>query len=546
MRLNKDSMLVLNLLAIAVVLLSLQNLLHTPTNHDPNYEPREANEIKSPGIGVATDHPAATEVGMEVLRRGGNAVDAAIAISYSLGVVEPFASGIGGGGIMLVHPAEDVDPIIYDYREKAPDQKSKPESGIGVPGFVMGMDEIHEDFGSRSMERLLAPAIHQAENGLQVSSTLHSQLLDANHRIPPNEASLFYPDNRAIEEGKTLKQEELAKTMTAIREEGPDIFYEGEIASQLVRKVDGIEQKDLENYEVEKTEPIKGEFAGFDVYTPPPPAGGTMLIQSLQMAEQLHVDQLEDRPTNFIQMIGEINRETYEDRLETIGDPEFVDMPLDEISSQEYTENLASNISSVGSVNEEPLEDYEGDKDGNTTHFVVVDQDGMIVSVTNTLSSFFGSGIFTNGFFLNNQLDNFSSDSSSPNAYEPGKRPFSYISPTVLSKNGTPLIGIGSAGGRRITSTLTQVLSRHLLFEEPINEAIDENRSYRDLHEEKIYLEGRIPPPLQQQLEENGYSVDNSRSPFYFGSIQSLTIDYNEENVYGGTDPRRNGKWMSR
>ncbi|MFB4166281.1 gamma-glutamyltransferase [Alteribacillus sp. JSM 102045] len=546
---KKDSIFVLILLSIAAVLLSTQTTPNTPINPDPDYESQETIDInkdgKNPGIGVATDNPYATEVGMEVLKRGGNAVDAAIAISYSLSVLEPYASGIGGGGLMLVHPADGTKPVLYDYRETAPDNEDKPEAGIGVPGFVAGMDKAHNDFGTRSMKVLLEPSINQAKNGIRVSSMLHLRLNNANYRIPPTEASLFYPNNKAIEEGRKLKQEELAETITDISENGPDVFYKGKIGEELADKVDGIETEDLEDYEVEKTEPIKGEFAGFYVYTPPPPSGGTMLIQSLQMAEHLQVSNLKENPSEFIQANGEINREAYKDRLETIGDPKYVDMSVDELTSKEYAENLASDVS-LNALNDEKLVDTEPEKDGNTTHFVVVDQDGMMVSATNTLSNFFGSGFFTNGFFLNNQLENFSSSSNSPNSYEPGKRPFSYITPTVLAKNDIPLIGIGSAGGRRIVPTLSQVLTRHLLFKQPIHEAIDENRSHRDMHNKKIYLEGRITNKIKEELEDAGYTVDNTKAPLYFGSVQSLTVDYNKEKIYGGSDHRRNGKWMSR
>ncbi|QDI93125.1 gamma-glutamyltransferase [Salicibibacter halophilus] len=482
---------------------------------------------------------------MDVLKEGGNAVDAAVAISYSLGVLEPFASGIGGGGIMLVHSADDPEPVLYDYRETAPDKEQKPESGIGTPGFVMGMHEAHEDFGNQSLEYLLKPAIKQAENGVEVSNSLHSHLINASDHISRNDdASFFYPGGRAIEEGETLYQQELAEMMAIISEEGSETFYQGAIANQLAESVDGIEKEDLESYEVEKTEPIQGEFAGFDVYAPPPPAGGSMLIQTLQMTEELQIGQYKNLPADFAKGVGEINRESYQDRLETIGDPEFVDVS-EEITSKEYSRELASNVSRDAM---DEFEDHgdEAGEDGNTTHFVVVDQEGMMVSVTNTLNSFFGSGEFTNGFFLINQLDNFSQSSASPNAYEPNKRPFSYITPTVLAKNGTPIIGIGSAGGRRITSTLSQTLIRHLLFEQPIDEAIEENRFYRDKQDKKMYYEERISPEMEEELENDGYTVDNSRSPVYFGSVQSLTIDYESGNIYGGSDSRRNGEWKSR
>ncbi|MFB4165743.1 gamma-glutamyltransferase [Alteribacillus sp. JSM 102045] len=548
----KDSARVLILLSAAVVLLSVKSFLVTPSGYEtPSYLKENAtegieNERENVGIGVTTDNPESTKVGMDVLKRGGNAVDAAIAISYSLAVTEPSASGIGGGGLMLIHPPEgsSKEPVVYDYRETAPSEESMPDSKVGIPGFVKGMDEVHKDYGTESMENLMKPAISQAKNGVNVSNNLHLRLSDAGYKVQGDNIEKFFPNGKTIKEGAKLKQQELAETMTEISKKGPEAFYQGEIAENLEEKTE-ISKDDLREYEVNKTEPIKGNFKDFNVLAPPPPAGGVMLVQSLQVAEHLNLENKTENQADFIESAGEINDKTYANRYDNIGDPAFVDVPTNKLISEEYTKELAGDVSS-DELDEENVTKGEKDKDGNTTHFVVVDQNGMMVSVTNTISDYFGSGLYTNGFFLNNQLDNFTRSDDSPNEYEPGKRPYSYISPTILTKDEKPVIGIGMAGGRRITPVLTQVLSRHLLFDMPIQQAIDENRIHKNLDEKEIYLEERFPEKTKKELEERGYSLNERQTPEYFGSVQSLIVDYKEDKVYGGAEPRRNGEWSIR
>ncbi|WP_042420408.1 gamma-glutamyltransferase [Geomicrobium sp. JCM 19038] len=543
---RNQSLFVVCLLLIAVLLLFINSLDTDQERQATDYDALEVeSQKKSPGFGVATDNPEATAIGMDILNQGGNAIDAAIAVSYSLGVLEPQASGIGGGGVMLVHPAGE-SPVAYDYREVAPDQEEIPDSRIGVPGFVLGMDTVHEEYGSWSMNRLLDPAIQLAGDGVEVSYSLHSHLQNAYNYIEPEAAEQFYPNERAIDVGDTLKQEDLQETLKLIQEEGPSAFYSGKIGDNIALHTNSIDRHDLANYNVDVVEPVQATFADFEVYAAPPPAGGTMLLHSLQMAEELSIDRWSDQSPEFMKWTGAITRKAYQDRVQMIGDPRFVDIPLNEILEEEYAEDLANDISLKAEDEEFPTDLEGGEKDGNTTHFVIVDQDGTMVSATNTLSSFFGSGKYVDGFFLNNQLDNFSVSATSPNRYEPNKRPISYISPTILAKDDYPIIGIGSSGGRRITSTLTQVLVRHLMFEQPIEEAIEENRSYYDLHNPTIQIEGRLSTSVSESLEEDGYTIDNSRNAVHFGAVQSLIVDYNENTIKGGADPRRYGEWDSR
>ena len=513
---------------------------------DVLYEVDEAilQRAKNIGYGVATDNTFASQIGVDILDKGGNAVDAAIAISYALGVLEPHGSGIGGGGLMLVHHPNQ-DPIAYDYREIAP-FSTRTKQSVGVPGFVKGMEAVHNDFGTIPLKNLIEPAIFYAENGFRVSKDLHNRLSNATYRLNKSDAPHLFPNGNPIAIGKTLIQEELANTLKILANEGSEPFYSGKLAENISRNVTRINDADLENYTVIKSEPIVGQFAGFSVLTPPPPSGGMMLIQSLQMAENLKIEYMKDHIPDFVQTVGEINRIAYRERIGRVGDPQFVEVPTDYLLSTDFTNALSDELLVKGQIPDYEVYDDEVDLEETTTHFVVIDQNGMMVSTTNTLSNFFGSGLYVDGYFLNNQLDNFTNDPTSPNAFAPGKRPFSYITPTIFTKNDLPIIGIGSAGGRRITTTLTQVLVRHLKFGEPLDEAINKFRSFRHVQGNHISIERSLPYVTERDITNRGYQIDKSQTPTFYGSVQSLIVDYQGGQIYGVADSRREGKVITK
>ncbi|KZE37886.1 gamma-glutamyltransferase [Bhargavaea cecembensis] len=480
---------------------------------------------------------------MRIIEQGGNAVDAAIAVSFVLGVAEPYGSGIGGGGTMLIHPNNGEDPVVYDYRETAP-EGTLPSSDIGIPGFVKGMYKVHDDFGTKNMEQLMDPAIHFAANGVTVSETLHHALEESEHLPDLNH---YFPDGEPIEAGEVLVQKQLAETLEDIKENGPSAFYQGDIASAINDEEEDIKENDLESYEVEVKEPLQGEFGDYEVLAPPPPSGGIMLIQVLEMAESLQIEDTKDHPLDFSLMMGLINRISYSDRLENVGDPDYTDVPTDEMLSDDHINHLVSEVNGL-ELSEEYRHDLESDADiedhGDTTHFVVVDKNGMMVSVTNTLSSSFGSGEYVNGFFLNDQLKNFSNREDSPNRPEPGKRPFSYTTPTILTKNGSPAIGIGSAGGRKITSMVAQQLVKMIKFNEPIQESVNNPRAFLEFNEDILQVEPDYV--LLKNPEDLGIEVQNIGNTTYFGSVQGLVINDESGEIHGFSDNNRDGTWMSK
>ena len=520
----------------------------TPFNNS-NYKEIDDFESGKPleggaGIGVSSSNPYAVQVGMDILENGGNAVDAAIAISYALGVVEPHASGIGGGGGMLILPGDkDRAPTFFDYRETSPISGSHPTRGVGIPGFVKGMDVIHRKYGTKTMADLIDPSIKLAEKGFPVQQPLQGLLKRSDHyRLSVKNLPSFYPNGRTIKQDELLTQPELAETLKLIKEQGPDAFYNGKIAEDIARKVDGISLSDIRAYSAYEREPVYGEFLGYEVITAPPPFSGITLIQSLQMAEMLKVQELANDPINFMHVTREIFKRTYSKRIQYIGDPDFVGIPVKKLTAMDYSKQLAADISYEKQSDQYEIDDDDLNEESvSTTHLVVTDKEGTVVSATNTLGHFFGTGINVRGFFLNGSVNMFSDYSSSPNNFESGKRSRTFTAPTIL-RNDERTIGIGTPGGARIPVMLTEVLIRYLGFDESLETAIEAPRF--SFENNKITTETRYPAEVTDELNAKGYHVEMNNSTLYFGGIQTLVIDENEENIYGGADSRRGGTWQ--
>ncbi|WP_368503127.1 gamma-glutamyltransferase [Alkalihalophilus sp. As8PL] len=502
-------------------------------------------ETHKEGYGVSSSNPVAVEVGMRVLEQGGNAVDAAVAVSFALGVVEPYGSGIGGGGTMLVLPESGEEPVVYDYRETAPADGKK--NSTGVPGLVKGMRDVHHDYGLKSLYDLLEPSIEIAEDGFVVDTYLSERIHGARHRIDEDKASHFFPSGEAIKGGETLQQEELAETLKHLQEYGLNDFYEGELAEKVADNYSDVTKKDLEEYEVVKSAPAKGSFYGYEVYSAGPPTAGVTLIQMLQMAEKFQVDQIDRDSADYIHLLGEMAKQAYNNRLSNISDPAFNEVATETLTSADYSKKLAQNISTKElsasfDVNDTPADE---NNHNNTTHFVIMDEKGMVVSATNTLSNFFGSGNMIEGFFLNNQLANFSSNEKSPNAYEPNKSPRSFITPTIIrNEDENEVIGIGTPGGRRIPQVLTQVMVRAMFDDISLQEALDHPRFI--VEDDEIYIEENVPDALVSDLRNKGYLVKVHNSDMFYGGVQVLSKFGDDLEVTGAADKRRSGVWKAR
>src|SRR5690625_3811689 len=521
-------------------------MFESEESNDTDYGIEESEAIDtSEGYGVSASHPLAAKAGMDVLENGGNAADAAVAVSYVLGVVEPFGSGIGGGGEMLVYVQDDEQPTVFQYREVAPQSGAIPET-FAIPGFVKGMETVNQKVGSGSMdmEDLIAPAIKIAEEGFQADKHLVNRLKKGSHRMPVEEMPDFFPDGGVLEVNETLKQPDLAKSLRLIQEEGAAAFYSGAIAGQILEHEETLVKEDLSNYTDTVTEAAHGTFAGYDVYAAPPPLAGITLIQSLQMAEQLNIASIKDNQRDYMHLIGEITKRAYDDRIKHVGDPDFTETePNDYLTSTEYTKEMAETISLDELADEYEVNDSISDEEDhdNTTHFVIIDQDGTMVSATHTLGNFFGSGDYVGGFFMNNQMENFSTSDTSLNSIEPGKTPRSFTSPAIMT-NGDKTIGIGSPGGKRIPMVMTEVLVRHLLFDESLEDAIEAKRFY--IEDNDIFTETELDTDVQSGLRARGYEIYRENDIDFYGGIQALVIDKKEDVIYGGADSRRSGIWQ--
>ncbi|MFJ7859270.1 gamma-glutamyltransferase family protein [Peribacillus sp. NPDC097206] len=474
----------------------------------------------------------AIEVGMQILDNDGTAADAAIAVSYVLGVTEFYGSGIGGGGGMLIVP-ESGKPNFIDYRETSP-KDANLNHHTGTPGLVAGMKVVHDKYGSIPMEDLLQPAIKLAEEGFVVDEMLTSRLTAAQARVSSKETLLFYPKGEPIKPGEKLVQKELAETLKLIQKKGPDGFYKGDIARDIKNRTD-IELKDLKRYEVKERAPVQGTFAGYDVLTAPPPFSGTTVLEMLKLAEETHLDEASSK-SDYMELLGAITNASYQDRIKYIGDG-ISAKKAEQLLSPLHLKNLKNEIQDNNWTN---IESKDSEEHESTTHFVIMDKYGTTVSATNTLSNFFGSGAYTNGFFLNDQLKSFR---SGLNSLKANKRSRSFTAPTVLKKQGEETIGIGSPGGNRIPQVLTQVLFAYSQDEDTFQNIVDRYRFVFDGN--TIYTESRLSKETISALENKRYNVIQKSYPLFYGGVQVLVRNEKNYRLTGAGDPRRRGNWQA-
>lgn len=484
--------------------------------------------------GVSAAHPLAVDVGMSILKKGGNAVDAAAAISFALGVVEPYASGIGGGGNMLIYPQDHKAPVIYDYRETAPHQIHKLYN-VGVPGLVKGMEKVVSDFGQLTLKEVLQPAIQLADNGFAISEIISNNLKTTKH-VELFELDHFYPNGQPLEQDERLVQYELAETMNKIAEHGSKYFYEGAIAEAIVDAQVGITYEDMEAYDIKVRRPLHATYGSFDVWSAPAPVGGSLIIQTLQLAEKLGIDKYDTSSPDFIIGLSKILHACYELRFMYNGDPDFVTINEQTLFEDSYIEALAESIKQNTNIPDFIMKDVN-----HTTHFSVIDAHGMVVSTTNTLSNFFGSGVYIDGIFLNNQMQNFTDDCQSPNVYEHGKRCQSLIAPTVISKNGHPYMAIGASGAARIPTIISKVIMAHMKQGVSLTDAISEGRFFVSTHE--VFCEQEMSNESITHLKEHGYDYIYHPDPMFYGGVQAIVTK--DGSIEGAADPRRGGTFKS-
>ncbi|UAL53773.1 MULTISPECIES: gamma-glutamyltransferase [Metabacillus] len=547
-------------------------------------KPEKKEEYSQVDVGrdgmVTTAHPLASKIGADVLKKGGNAIDAAVAIQYALNVTEPMMSGIGGGGFMMVYDGKTEETTIINSRERAPagaapdmfldengvpipfSERYKGGTAVGVPGTLKGLETALDMWGTRSMKELISPSIQLAEKGFKIDSVLAAAISDNADTLSATAAKdVFLPKGTPIKEGDKLVQKDLAKTFKLIRSKGTDAFYKGEIGQALAGTVQdfggSMTPDDLKRYNVTIDEPIWGEYQGYKIASmPPPSSGGVFLLQMLKILDDFNLSQYDVRSAEKYHLLAEAMHLAYADRAAYAGDPEFVDVPVDGLLHPDYIAKRQQMIS-LDKVNpnpqagdpwryEEGTADYEQTvqpndrKYGETTHFSVTDKWGNVVSYTTTIEQVFGTGIMVPGYglMLNNELTDFDAVPGGANEVQPNKRPLSSMTPTIVFEDDKPVLTVGSPGGPTIITSVLQTILHTIEYDMELKAAVEEPRIYTN-NLNSYRFENGISSDLIARLNQMGHRF--GINPVVIGNVQSILIDNEKGTFKGVADSSRNG-----
>lgn len=524
---------------------------------------------------VATQEELASHVGLTVLREGGNAIDAAVAIGFALAVTLPRAGNLGGGGFMLIHSAERGETVAIDYRESAPGASTRDmyldEAGnadkdksrysyhsVGVPGTVAGLSLALDKYGSWSLQRTLLPAIRLAEQGFVVRKDLADSLAYSEKRLRkwPASAKIFFKeDSSRFQPGDYLIQTDLAWSLKQIAKYGPAAFYQGEIANKIAADMSAagglINAEDLKSYKAHIRRPASGTYRDYQIFSmPPPSSGGVHLVQILNILEDYPIGFLGVNSADTIHLMAEAMKLAYADRSEHLGDPDYWPVPLDGLTSKSYAATLRDTIDLTrarpsGAIRPGEPARFESNE---TTHFSVMDGAGNVVSNTYTLNFGYGAGMVAagTGILLNNELDDFSAKPGVPNAYgliggeanavAGGKRPLSSMTPTIVLKNGQPFLATGSPGGSRIITTTLQIIMNIIDHGMNIAAATASPRVHHQWLPDELRVETGISPDTLDLLSQKGHEIVVKSA---MGSTQSILRG--DDGFYGSSDPRAPG-----
>jgi gamma-glutamyltranspeptidase / glutathione hydrolase len=537
---------------------------------------------------VASIHELASRAGVEMMQAGGNAVDAAVAVGFTLAVVHPQAGNLGGGGFMLIRAATGATHFI-DYREKAPGKATEnmyldaqgnviPDASlvgykaIGVPGSVAGMVYALKKYGKLPLQRVMGPAIRLAREGYPLAYEDAEDFRDDALAKFPESHRIFQRDGTYYKPGEIFRQPELARTLERIAS-NPDDFYHGALARELaatVQKGGGlITADDLAKYEVKEREPIRGSYRGYDVISAPPPSsGGIALVEILNILEGYNLSKFGNRSAESIHVTAEAFRRAFYDRADFLGDPDFSKIPVAQLIDKKYAvawrESISPEHASVSKELKRPnifseLERYAllhvpgGTirEPQNTTHFSVVDTEGSAVAVTTTLNDSFGSRVTATGlgFLLNDEMDDFSSKQGVPNTYGliqgpansigPEKRPLSAMTPTIVLRDGKLFSVLGAEGGPTIITTVANILIGMIDYGLDVQSAVNAPRFHNQWLPDSIMVEDRVSPDTVHLLENKGQKIEIRH---FWADAQCIAVDPKTGERLGASDGRNNGK----
>ena len=533
---------------------------------------------------VVTAQHLATDIGVDVLKKGGNAVDAAVAVGYALAVVYPTAGNIGGGGFMTIR-MKDGKTTFLDFRERAPiaatkgmylDDKGNVVKGastegylaVGVPGSVMGFETAREKYGTKSREELMAPAIRYAREGFTLNQADAKELNEGEKRLSrdPAAAAIYVKPNAApFSPGDSLKQPDLAATLAGISEKGPDAFYKGAISDAIVKashaKHGILAKEDFEQYKVRELAPVTCNYRGYEIISSPPPSsGGVIICEILNVLEGYPLSYLGYDSAETVHVMVEAMRHAYVDRNAALGDPDFIDNPVSKLLDKAYAAKIRDEIDPYrAGVSKELMPKGMGESH-ETTHYSIIDNDGNAVAVTYTLNGSFGAGVVADGtgILLNNEMDDFTSKPGVPNLYglvqgeanaiQPKKTPLSSMSPTIIAKDGKPFMVIGSPGGARIITITLEAIVNVIDFGMDIQAAIDAPRFHHQWLPDKVYTEPHaLSPDTLKLLAGMGYDVHEDKDWPIWGQAAGILVGGKSLSaIKDGGGARYNGAMDSR
>lgn len=531
------------------------------------YTPTSA-QIQEAGT-VATPDSHATQIAFDILNQGGSAIDASVAAMFALSVVHPHASGIGGGGIMLIWMNQQNKATVIDFREQAP-YRTDPSifyqdsvnfniytkygyRSICVPGMVAGISKALDLYGSMTLNQVLKPVIDLAKNGFGVSEALATIVTDNYSILETNRVSsqLFLPDWFPIAKDQLFARQDLAVTLNLLATAGPKAFYQGEIATEIgneLQRNNGIFQlSDFQNYQARMSQPIEGTYRGLKLLTSPPPSsGGTALAELLLILEQANLKQYKLNSGPYIHLVAEAMKQVFDDREQYfLGDPKFDRLNPQSVLSENHIKKCYNQIdsSSVRSILNR-MKARTSQESGNGSHISIVDKNGNAVSISTTLNGFFGSGVTIPkyGILLNNAMSNFSADSSTNNSFAPGKCPQTSLAPTLVLKNQKPYLILGGSGAERIISMLAQIIINVVDFNLPLEEAVLAPRFHYNYFNDTIEMETRIEANEIEYLKKLGHEIELTKDfDVYFGSAEGILVDPINHRSTAVNDVRQEG-----
>ncbi len=535
---------------------------------------------------VVSQETYASMAGREILEKGGNAVDAAVATGFALAVTHPQAGNLGGGGFMMIYLREEDRVIALDYREMAPaaahrdmfldangdvDKKRVrfTMKASGVPGTIMGLTTALEKYGSLPLDVVMAPAIRLADEGFPMTWALYESLGRYSGRLQadPESAKNYYKaDGSLYEAGEIFRQPDLAATLKTIAAKGADGFYDGPVADKLIAAMQAnggiMTHADLKKYHVIEREPLVGSYRGFKVVTmPPPSSGGVHVVQMLNVFEGWDMKSFGHNSAAYIHRLTETMKYAYADRSKYLGDPDFFDVPVSALTSKGYADTIRVKINTDHATPSTEIAPAQSlpEESNDTTHFSVMDKAGNMVANTYTLNFTYGNGhsVPGAGFLLNNEMDDFSAKPGVPNAFgllggeansiEPGKRPLSSMTPTFVFKDGEPYMATGSPGGSTIITVVLQALMNVMEFDMNVQTAVNVPRIHHQWYPDRLYLEPGHSIDTRRLLGQMGHQVKTGASEAWdsvLGSAQSLTRT-SSGLIMGAADPRRPGSYAA-